>query len=441
MNSTVTPSFNLPAQGWSNELNKIISRYLTIGTIIAIILNPIFGLVDYMALHESWQQFMVIRVLVSLILVGCLLYKPLIRDRPQMAGMVILSSIITQDAYFYSFATPEIIQQLSLSYMADFVGASMVLMWSPAYAVVFTIYFVLANLFFYSANSTMPLQDFLSDGGLLVLAGAVFSMAMVVFRYHSVKTMIISKIELIKNNDWMAVQNEIIEQKSAELQKSNNRLKEFAYIVSHDLKAPLRGVRNIASWIREDCSTTISEEGVMHLKLMDKQIHKMENLIIAILEYSKTGTAGVNKEWINLDEMIKDVIDMVEVDNRTRFSINAQLPEIKGTKIVLSQVLQNLLSNSIKHNDKEIREVEIEVTDGSENINFMVADNGPGIDPKDHVKIFDLFQTLRNDTTFESSGIGLPVAKKMIEDEGGNMWLESVPGKGARFYFSIPKEK
>ncbi|MBK8417234.1 MAG: hypothetical protein IPL22_23585 [Bacteroidetes bacterium] len=225
MNSTVTPSLNLPAQGWSNELNKIISRYLTIGTIIAIILNPIFGLVDYMALHESWQQFMVIRVLVSLILVGCLLYKPLMQERPQLAGMVILCSIITQDAYFYSFATPEIIQQLSLSYMADFVGASMVLMWSPVYAIVFTIYFVLANLFFYSSNSSMPLQDFLSDGGLLVLAGTIFSMAMVVFRYHSVKTMIISKIELIKNNDWMAVQNEIIEQKSAELQKSNNRLK------------------------------------------------------------------------------------------------------------------------------------------------------------------------------------------------------------------------
>lgn len=438
MNRTLVPDLNAQAYSWQGEMNKIIARYLSIGTVIAIILNPLFGIVDYLTLHEQWQQFMVIRVLVTLFMLACLLYRPLMKYNPQLTGMAVLCSVVTQDAYFYSLSNSEIIQQLSLAYMADFVGASMVLMWSPVYAAVFMLYFIAVNLFFFLLNSSMPLHDFLAEGGLLVLAGALFAMAMIVFRYHSVKAMVVSKLELIKSNEWMAVQNEIIEEKSAELQKSNNRLKEFAYIVSHDLKAPLRGIRNIASWIREDSGTTLNEEGNGHLKLMDKQIVKMENLIKAILEYSKSGAAKANIEWINLDDMIKDVIENVEIDNRTRFKINTHIPQIQGARIVISQVLQNLLTNSIKHNDKSIREVEIEVNSNGEFFQFMVADNGPGIDQKDHARIFDLFQTLRDESTFESTGIGLPVAKKMVEEAGGNMWLESAPGKGSRFYFSLP---
>ncbi len=438
MNRTLVPDLNPEPYSWQGEMNKIIARYLTIGTIIAIVLNPLFGVVDFLAMHAQWQQFMIIRVLVTLFMIGCLIYKPLMKYNPQLYGFAVLSSVVTQDAYFYSFANTEIIQQLSLAYMADFVGASMVLMWSPIYATVFLIYFIVVNVFFYFMNSSMPLNDFLADGGLLVLAGALFAMAMIVFRYHSVKAMVVSKLELIKSNEWMAVQNEIIEEKSSELQKSNNRLKEFAYIVSHDLKAPLRGIRNIASWIREDSGETLNEEGNGHLKLMDKQIVKMENLIIAILEYSKTGSAKASIEWINLDELIKDVIETVEIDSRTNFKINAHIPKIQGARIVISQVLQNLLTNSIKHNDKSIREVEIEVNSNGDFFQFMVADNGPGIDEKDHSRIFDLFQTLREESTFESTGIGLPVAKKMVEEAGGNMWLESAPGKGSRFYFSLP---
>jgi signal transduction histidine kinase len=311
-------------------------------------------------------------------------------------------------------------------------------MWSAPFAIVFMCYFILVNFFFFTLHSSLPVEQFLSEGGLLVLAGALFSMAMVVFRYHAVKGMLISKLDLIKSNEWMALQNEIIEQKSMELQKSNSRLKEFAYIVSHDLKSPLRGIRNIASWIKEDSISTLNQEGVNHLKLMDKQILKMENLIKAILEYSQTGAAKSKIEWINLDDLIKDVIEMVEIDNRTNFKINAHIPQIKGTRIVISQVLQNLLTNSIKHNDKSLREVEIDIRSGNGYFQFMVADNGPGIESKDHSKIFDLFQTLRDETSFENTGIGLPVAKKMVEEEGGNMWLESTPGKGSRFYFSLP---
>jgi signal transduction histidine kinase len=193
-------------------------------------------------------------------------------------------------------------------------------------------------------------------------------------------------------------------------------------------------------WIREDCGNTLNEEGITHLKLMDKQIQKMENLIRAVLEYSKSGVSRQNYEWINLDELIRDVIEMVEVDNRTNFNIKSELVQIRGTRVVLSQVLQNLLSNSIKHNDKQIREVTIEVEENERAFHFMVADNGPGIDPRNHTKIFDLFQTLSNSNDYESTGIGLPVARKMIEEAGGELWLDSATGTGSRFHFSIPKE-
>ncbi len=438
MKINTIPDLKTERYSWRMEINNIHSKYIITGTIVAMILNPIFGLVDFFNMHELWTGFMILRMAVSATLGFALLYKPFIKTNPQRAGFFLLSMIITQDAFFFSLATPEIINQLALSYVADFVGASMILMWSPVYALAFLFYFIAINFFFYSYNSAMPLSEFLSDGGLLVLAGSIFAMAMIVFRYHSVKGMIVSKLELLKSNEWMAVQNEIIEQKSAELQKSNNRLKEFAYIVSHDLKSPLRGIRNIATWIREDCSESIDEIGVDHLKLLDKQVLKMQNLINAILEYSKTTALKSKSEWINLDDMIKDVIEMVEIDSRTKFHVKAHIPQIKGTRVVISQVLQNLLSNSIKHNDKDTREVEIEVTENDECFQFMVSDNGPGIEERNQDKIFNLFQTLRDETNFENTGIGLPVAKKMVEEAGGSMWLESTPGNGAKFYFSIP---
>ena len=193
-------------------------------------------------------------------------------------------------------------------------------------------------------------------------------------------------------------------------------------------------------WIHEDCGNSLNDTGITHLRLMDKQIQKMENLIKSVLEYSKSGVLRQHYEWINLDELIKDVIQMVEVDNRTNFQVKSQLLQIRGTRIVLSQVLQNLLSNSIKHNDKMMREVSIEVEENERVFHFVVADNGPGIDPKHHQKIFDLFQTLSSSNDYESTGIGLPVAKKMIEEAGGELWLESQTGQGSRFHFSIPKE-
>lgn len=428
----------LSSADWQPEMNRIMAKYLMTGTIIALVLNPIFGLVDFYTAETRMIEFMTIRTSVTVLLLWMVVNGKLIREQPLKAGLIVLSALVAQDGWFFSGTPRESLQQVSLAYLVDFVGAGMVLLWTPVIAVAFVACFISVMYLFYSMNSEIPFSDFMVEGGLLVLAAVLFSMAMIVFRHQSVKSMLISRLELIKSNEWMAVQNEIIEEKSAELQKSNNRLTEFAYIVSHDLKAPLRGIKNIAMWIREDCAGTLNDTALTHMALMDKQIIKMENLIKAVLEYSKTGTRRGNVEWIHLDSLIKDVIEMVDMDANTRFTISTKVPELKGTKIVISQVLQNLISNSVKHNKNEKKKVEIEVVETDGMARFMVADNGPGIAAIDQERIFDLFQNLRNSVDYDSSGIGLSVARKMIEENGGRMWLESEQGRGAKFYFTVP---
>ncbi len=439
MPATAHTKFQVGETGWKQELNKIQSRYLFIGSFIAVLLNPVFGLIDYISLHDMWSELMVIRVTVAFFVLFSILYKPWINNNPGITGFVILMVITSQDAYIFSYSTLDNIHNNALSYLVDFVGASMVLLWNLPLAIVYFVCLLTVNAVFFAVNSPLPLEEFMADGGLLVLAGSVFSLAMIVFRYNSVKSMLISKMELVKTNEWMAVQNEIIEQKSSELQRSNSRLKEFAYIVSHDLKTPLRGIKNIAQWIREDCSDTLSSEGQSHLRLIDKQIVKMENLILGVLEYSKSGHVNAKTEWIRIDDLIHEIIETVDVDKKVLFNIQSEVPELAGTRIVISQVLQNLLSNSIKHNHNQDKSVTVEVKEIDDQVQFMIADNGPGIARDDQSKIFDLFQTLSGIDNYENSGIGLPVAKKMIEESGGHMWVESLPGKGAAFYFTLPK--
>jgi signal transduction histidine kinase len=424
---------------WNIEMRKLMSKYLFIGALIAVMLNPIFGLVDYFTLHDYWLEFLAMRCMVSGLVLGCIFYSPLIRKRPELTGLIVMTLITTQDAFLFSQSNSDTIHNNALSYLVDFVGASMVLLWTLPLAVGYLVLLMLVNVTFFNLLSPMDSETYLTEGGLLVFAGAVFSMAMIVFRHHSVKSMLISRSELIRYNEWMAVQNDIIEQKSEELQRSNSRLKEFAYIVSHDLKTPLRGIKNLASWIREDCAESLTEEGKSHLRLIDKQVQKMENLILGVLEYAKSGHVNAAREWIHLDELIQELIETVDVDKKVKFRVNAHVPALSGTRIVLSQVLQNLITNSIKHNLSFNKEVEIEILGMEDMVQFRISDNGPGIDEKDHHRIFDLFQTLATENLYDNTGIGLPVAKKMVEEAGGHMWLESKKGKGASFYFTLPR--
>lgn len=421
------------------EFRIVSARYLGIGLLIAAILNPLFGVFDYYANNDRFVEFMVIRMVATTVV---LVSMYLLRKNSRLIhilGFTVLGAVVAQDSWFLSQSPESTIQQMSLTFVADFVGAGLVLLWPFRLALVFTVFAAVINLFFFGFFSDVSFVYLFLNGGFLIAACALFSMVMIVTRHASMLQMIKSRVELVENNDHMALQNCIINEKSIELEKSNQRLRDFAHMASHDLKTPLRGIKNLTTWIREDCSEMINKEGMGHLNMIHRQVQKMELMISEMLEYSKSLNAESCQEWICLDELIQEVIETVDVGGKTKFLVRSGVPVVKCSRLVVSQVLQNLLSNAIKHNDKPKVEIVITVIEENGVVRFSVMDNGPGIACSDHHRLFILYDTLHAKRGYESTGIGLPVAKKMIEESGGSLWVDSDVGSGSIFHFTIPK--
>ncbi|MBF0397060.1 MAG: HAMP domain-containing protein, partial [Desulfobacterales bacterium] len=239
--------------------------------------------------------------------------------------------------------------------------------------------------------------------------------------------------------------NEELEQRvidrTSKLEALNNELRDFAHIVSHDLKAPLRAVNQLIRWVLEDSPDSFNIEGKKQMDLIIKRIKHMNMLIDGILEYSQAGYIKEKEEYINLNFLIKEVIDTLSPPNNIHVIINNNLPIIKGDKIQFAQLFQNLISNSIKSINKVIGEIIIECIEEHTQWKFIIIDNGCGIEKKHHEKIFEVFQKLKTNDKEETTGIGLSIVKKIILAYGGKIWVESEIGKGASFIFIIPKER
>jgi len=227
----------------------------------------------------------------------------------------------------------------------------------------------------------------------------------------------------------------------AELEAKNRELRDFAHIVAHDLKAPLRGVDSVAKWILEDYGETLDEQGKKQLQLLGNRVRRMHKLIDGILQYSKLGQNKAKQVEVDLNELIPDVIDAVNAPNNITITIANRLPTILCEKTQITQVFQNLLSNAINYMDKAQGRITISCTDDGNYWKFSVTDNGPGIEEKHFDRIFKVFQTLTPRDESERTGIGLSVVKKIIELHGGRIWVESEPGRGSSFYFTLPKHK
>lgn len=223
------------------------------------------------------------------------------------------------------------------------------------------------------------------------------------------------------------------------LEKKNNELDQFAYIVSHDLKAPLRGIHNLSLWIEEDLDPTASDELKQHLLLLRKRVVRMENLINGILEYSRVSRTKSELEYFSTYELIMDIVSMLNIQSSTAVNIIQPLPFLRSERIKLEQIFSNLIGNSLKYNTSSSPELKIWSEETAKQYSFFVSDNGPGIDPKYHEKIFTIFQTLHNSDSIENTGVGLAIVKKIVEDEGGKVSLLSDLGKGATFIFTWPK--
>lgn len=223
------------------------------------------------------------------------------------------------------------------------------------------------------------------------------------------------------------------------LQSVNQELNDFAYIVSHDLKAPLRAIGSLATWLQADYSDKLDEEGKQTLGLLVQRTQRMHNMIEGILNYSKLGRHAEQKELIHTTELVHKVIDLLSPPSSIHIQILSHLPDVYYEEVKLQQIFQNLLSNAIKFMDKPIGLITIESVDEGKYIKFKISDNGPGIEKNYFEKIFQIFQTLKSRDEFESTGIGLSIVKKIVENFGGTISVESNINIGTTFTFSVLK--
>jgi PAS domain S-box-containing protein len=227
-----------------------------------------------------------------------------------------------------------------------------------------------------------------------------------------------------------------------DLERINAELDQFAYVVSHDLKAPLRAINNLSEWIEEDISHLLEGDTLDQFKLLRGRVHRMESLINGILSYSRAGRIKTVKERFTIKSLVDDLHETFSNKNSIRFVLegDAEL-EIETEKITLTQILQNLISNGIKYNDKSEIEIKIGWKDCENKYEFYVADNGPGIAPEFHEKIFVIFQTLQARDEVESTGVGLAIVKKILDEKGALIRIESKMKEGTKFIFTWPKNE
>ena len=225
----------------------------------------------------------------------------------------------------------------------------------------------------------------------------------------------------------------------AQLEARNRELDQFAYIVSHDLKAPLRGIESVSRWIEEDMGANLPPHIQEFLQLMRRRVARMENLISGILVLSRVGRVAEVQERVEVSTLLADVIDDVGPPPGFRVRLPERLPVIFTNRTALGQVFQNLLSNAIKYHHQPAQGTATLTwhSTGQHHI-FTLTDDGPGIAAEYHERIFQIFQTLQERDTIESTGVGLAIVKKIVERQGGTITVASEEGRGAAFTFTWP---
>lgn len=254
--------------------------------------------------------------------------------------------------------------------------------------------------------------------------------------------------ELTRINEQLTL--EIAERREAEQKQTelidkvdniNKELKDFASIVSHDLKAPLRGIKSLAGWLLDDCSDRLGDQGKEQINLLLGRVERMYNLIDGVLQYSIVGRTEEKVVPINLNKFVPEIIDMLVPPKHIRVTVENDLPVVECEETQIMQLFQNLLGNAIKYMSKPQGWVKVGCTEEDGDWKFSISDNGPGIDKKNFEKIFKMFQVVAVSEELQGTGVGLTVAKKIVELHGGKIWVESKVGEGSTFFFTLPKKE
>jgi PAS domain S-box-containing protein len=244
----------------------------------------------------------------------------------------------------------------------------------------------------------------------------------------------------IKAEESLGKLNNDLEFAVAQLSQSNKQLREFDHLAAHDLKTPLRGIGTLAQWLLKDYYDKFDNYGRKQVDLLVRRVRRMDDLINAILQYSTIARNKRNEHHVDLNPLIKSVIANFQPTTNITITVNKNLPVLACEEEQIRQVFYNLVANAVKFTDKPDGCITIDCEDEKYFWKFSVADNGPGIEPQHFERIFRLFQTLSNREEAESIGIGLTIARKIVELYGGKIWLTSTVSVGSTFFFTLPKQ-
>jgi PAS domain S-box-containing protein len=240
----------------------------------------------------------------------------------------------------------------------------------------------------------------------------------------------------------VAEAHDITERKQAQaaLEQRNQDLDSFAYVVSHDLKAPLRAVANLSEWIEEDLAGSLTTANQEQMTLLRSRIYRMQSTIDGLIDYARIGRTDVPNELVVVAQLLAETIESLAPPLTFTIRIAQNLPTLTTRRLLLSQVFANLIGNGIKHHDRADGSLQIGIVERGNFYEFTIADDGPGIEPEQHERVFEIFQAVNPQKRSDSTGIGLAIVKKIIEAEGGTIRLESELGQGTTFYFTWPKK-
>lgn len=235
----------------------------------------------------------------------------------------------------------------------------------------------------------------------------------------------------------LATSQKDLKEYSVSLEEKNKELNNFAHIISHDLKSPLRGISSLVSFFEEDFRQYVKDDENKYLTLLKVRVDRMYNLIEGILQYSKIGKTNLEQEQINPKEVIDETLKLVIADKSVEIKCNVEQDPVKFNRVKLQQVFTNLIANAINHNSKKLKKVIVQSKVVKEFVQFTVSDNGPGIDQKHFQRIFKIFQTLPGDQDVKSTGIGLSIVERIVKESRGEIWLESDVKNGTKFHFTV----
>lgn len=260
---------------------------------------------------------------------------------------------------------------------------------------------------------------------------------------------------ILLNNQYQYNQRQKIETKNKALEESaqqmqalndllikkNKELDRFSYIASHDLKAPLRAINNLSEWIEEDMAELMPPDVREQMTLLRSRVRRMERLINGLLEYSRVGRLQLETDTVHTGGLVAQIIGNIDYPETFTFEIMEDMPTITTKTTWLRKIFTHLILNAVQYHPKNDGHVTIGYKNSPDFHQFYVKDDGNGIKPEYHDKIFIIFQTLEARDRNDTNGVGLAIVKKYVEDEGGQVWIDSKKGEGSTFWFTLPKQQ